>query len=280
MDGWNEVTAAGGQRFVYRDTGDGPAVLLLHGYPDTPHTWDGVAAALAGAGYRAVVPWLRGYHPATVSGRGYDALTIAQDPVLMLDALGLDRAVLVGHDWGAAMTWGSAAVAPQRWRAIVPIAIPHPSLLPRDPRSLWGARHFVGFKMPWAAAMTRFNDFHYVGSLYRRWAPGWSGPDRDACLAHAKECFRDPVCLNGSIDYYRALSPTPPRELRRVPQLPGLVVGGTDDLVPPPLFGRTAQRMGEGARSLLIEGVGHWPHREGEEQFTAALLEFLTDLAE
>jgi len=274
---WSEATAEGGQKFVYRDSGDGPVVVLLHGFPDTPHGWDAIAGALVAAGYRAIRPWLRGYHPATVSGRKYDALTIAQDPVLLLDALGVERAVLIGHDWGAAVTWGAAAVAPERWRAIVPIAIPHTSLLPRDPKTLWGARHFAGFKMPWAERMTRMNDFHYIDSLYSRWAPTWSGPDRDACVANYKECVRDPIALKGSIDYYRALSPKPPRELHKVPQLRGLVVGGTDDLVPPHLFGKSAERMADGSRSLIVENAGHWPHREGEELFTRTLIEFLAD---
>lgn len=275
MGEWS-TAAAGGQRFVFRDSGSGPAVVLLHGYPDTPHGWDRIAESLSAAGFRAIRPWLRGYHPDTlVAERKYDALTIARDPVVLLDALGVDEAVLVGHDWGAAITWGAASVAPDRWRGIVPIAIPHPSLLPRDVKTLWAARHFGGFKTPWAEAMTRRNDFAYIDKLYRRWAPTWSGPERDACIGHAKACFSDPTALKGSIDYYRALAPKPPRELARVPQVRGLVVGGTDDIVPAGRFRATADRMAPGSTALIIEGAGHWPHREGEDEFLAALLAFL-----
>jgi pimeloyl-ACP methyl ester carboxylesterase len=279
MGEWSEAVAPGGQRFVFRDSGDGPVVVLLHGYPDTPHGWDRIAAAVADAGFRAVRPWLRGYHPKTVvPGRGYDAETIAHDPALLLDALGVDRAAaLVGHDWGAAITYGAATLTPERFSAYVPIAIPHPRLLPRDPVTLFKARHFVGFKMPWAEAMTRRADFRYVASLYRRWAPGWTGADRDACLAHAKEGFRDPVALTGSIDYYRALKPGVPAALRRVPHVRALVVGGTDDIVGPDRFTATAQLLGAGSRALVLEGAGHWPHREREDEFIAALVDFLAD---
>jgi pimeloyl-ACP methyl ester carboxylesterase len=276
MSDWSRATSPNGQPFVFAEAGDGPAVVFLHGFPDTPHSWDRIATVVASTGYRAVRPWLRGYHPQTqVAGRGYDALTIAQDPVELLDALGAENAVLVGHDWGAAITYAAASVAPARVRAIVAIAIPHPSLLPRDPGTLWAARHFAGFKMPWAEVMTRRNDFAYLDTLYARWAPNWTGPLREASLSHVKECFREPASLKGAIDYYRALTPKAPRELARPPDVRALIVAGTEDIVRPGLFAETAQRMGPGSESLIIDGAGHWPHRESEELFLERLLEFL-----
>jgi pimeloyl-ACP methyl ester carboxylesterase len=273
---WSVATAPSGQRFVYAESGTGPVVVFLHGFPDTPHSWDRIATAIAAAGYRTIRPWLRGYHPDTlVAGRGFDALTIAADPVALLDALDVERAVLVGHDWGAAITYGAATVAPERFRAVVPIAIPHPSLLPRDLGTLWAARHFAGFKMPWAEPMTRRNDFAYLDTLYARWAPNWVGTDRDDSLRQVKECFREPRSLTGAIEYYRALAPKAPPELTRPAPVRALIVGGTDDLVPAELFAKTAARMGEGSASLIIDGAGHWPHREGEGEFIAKLIGFL-----
>jgi pimeloyl-ACP methyl ester carboxylesterase len=276
MSDWSGATAPSGQRFVFAESGDGPLVVFLHGFPDTPHGWDRIATAVAAAGYRTIRPWLRGYHPDTlVAGRGYDPLTTAHDPVDLLDALGVDRAVLVGHDWGAGVTYGASSVAPERFRAIVPIAIPHPSLLPRDPGTLWAARHFAGFKMPWAEAMTRRNDFAYLDTLYKRWAPNWDGPLRDESLRGVKECFREPTSLTGAIAYYRALSARMPRELARPADVRALVVGGTEDIVPGELFAKTAERMADGSESFVIERAGHWPHREGEDEFIAKLISFL-----
>ena len=276
MDEWSSATASSGQRFVYAEAGDGPPVVFLHGFPDTPHGWHRIAQAVAAAGYRTICPWLRGYHPDThVAGRGYDSLTTAHDPIQLLDALGVDRAALVGHDWGASLTYGASSLAPQRLRAVVPIGIPHPSLLPRGLSLLWAARHFAAFKLPWAEAMTRRNDFAYLDTLYSRWSPNWVGSARDESLHSAKECFRDPASLTAALGYYRALTPKAPPELARPADVPALVVGGSADIVRPELSAKTAQRMGVGSETLIIDGAGHWPHREGEDEFITALIRFL-----
>jgi pimeloyl-ACP methyl ester carboxylesterase len=275
---WSEVST-NGQRFVFAETGDGPLVVLLHGFPDTPHCWERIATGLAGAGYRAVRPWLRGYHPDTiVAGRAYDAVTIASDPIAFLDALGEREAILVGHDWGASMVYGAASLHPDRVRAIVPIGIPHPSLLPRDPGTLWGARHFLALKMPWAERSVRRNGFAYLGTLYGRWAPNWSGRERERSLADVKAAFADERSLTGAIAYYRALSPRTPAELERPPSVPGLVVGGTTDILDRELYERTAGLLGAGSDSLIVEGAGHWPHREGEDEFLARLIAFVGEV--
>jgi pimeloyl-ACP methyl ester carboxylesterase len=272
---WSRNAADDGQGFVFGEAGDGPLIILLHGFPDTPHSWERIAAGLADAGYRAVRPWLRGYHPDTiVEGRPYDPVTIASDPITFLDALGERDAILVGHDWGASIVYGAATLYPDRVRAIVPIAIPHPTLLPRNPSTLWAARHFLALKMPWAESAVRRADFAYLETLYRRWAPNWAGAARERSLADAKSAFADERSLSGALDYYRALSLRPAPELARPPSVRGLVVGGTSDILDRGLYERTAGLLGAGSDSLIVEGAGHWPHREREEAFLARLIAF------
>jgi len=272
---WSKIAAADGQGFVFAEAGEGPLIILLHGFPDTPQGWERIAAGLADAGYRAVRPWLRGYHPDTiVEGRPYDPVTIASDPVTFLDALGERDAILVGHDWGASMVYGAATLYPDRVRAIVPIAIPHPTLLPRNPSTLWAARHFLALKMPWAESAVRRADFAYLETLYRRWSPNWVGAARERSLADAKSAFADERSLSGALDYYRALPLRPVAELARPPSIPGLVVGGTSDILDRDLYERTVGLLGAGSDSLIVEGAGHWPHREGEEAFLARLIAF------
>jgi pimeloyl-ACP methyl ester carboxylesterase len=271
---WSTIAADDGQRFVFAEAGEGPLIVLLHGFPDTPHSWERIAAGLADAGYRAARPWLRGYHPDTiVEGRPYDLVTIGSDPIAFLDALGERDAILVGHDWGASMVYGAATLHTDRVRAIVPIAIPHPTLLPRNPSTLWFARHLLALKMPWAEGAVRRNDFAYLETLYRRWSPNWTGADRERSLADAKRTLADECSLNGALNYYRALSPRLPPELARRTTVRGLVVGGSTDVLADALE-RTAGLLGAGSDSLIVEGAGHWPHREDEEAFLARLIAF------
>ena len=275
MTEWSRVTADDGQTFVYADEGEGPLVVLMHGFPDTPHGYKRIAGALVDAGYRAVRPWLRGYHPDTiVPGRPYDLVTISSDPVLMLDALGERDAVIVGHDWSSSIAFGAAALHAERMRAIVPIALPNPNLLPRDLRLLWAGRHFLELNMPWAEARVRWSNFAYLDKLYRRWAPGWRGPERDRALAHAKEAFADPRVLSSALDYYRALSPKPMPELSRPSPVPGLLVADIRGIAEE-AYERSAELLGAGSETLVMDNVGHWPHREREDEFSARLVGFL-----
>jgi pimeloyl-ACP methyl ester carboxylesterase len=278
MTAWSRAVGDDGETFVYADEGSGPLVILLHGFPDTPHGWGPAAKALTEAGYRVVRPWLRGYHPDTlVEGRPYDLVTISSDPIRLLDALGERKAVLGGHDWGSMMVFGAAALHPDRLRAVVPVALPHPQLLPRDPRTMWAARHFFALRTPWAESRARWADFAYFEHLYRRWAPRWRGPDRDATLAEAKAALFDDRALSGALDYYRALRPGGVPELTRDSPVPGLVVADTTD-IDLDVFERSAGMLGEGSETLAFEGAGHWPHREFETEFHERLISFLENL--
>jgi pimeloyl-ACP methyl ester carboxylesterase len=278
MTAWSRATAEDGQTFVFADEGAGPLVVLIHGFPDTPHGWGPTAGALVDAGYRVVRPWLRGYHPDTVvEGRPYDVLTISSDPVRLLDAIGERQAILVGHDWGSIMVFGAAALHPDRLRAVVPIALPHLSFLPRDPLTTWAARHFFVLKLPWAAWLMRRSDFAYLERLYRRWAPGWRGAARDRTVGAAKAALADERVLRGSLAYYRALSPKAPPEFGARSPVPGLVVADTTD-VALDCFEESAGMLGDGSQVLEFEGAGHWPHREHEPEFIRRLLDFLQAL--
>jgi pimeloyl-ACP methyl ester carboxylesterase len=270
-----------GRRHVVSTTGDGPDVVLLHGFPDTPYSWAEIEGALLDAGWRVTVPWLRGYHPDTiVPGRPYDPETLGRDGLALLDAIGSSRAVLVGHDWGALVAYVAATLAPERVRGLVTLGIPHPSVLTRTPASLWAVRHFLTLKLPWAARTCRRRDFAYLDALYRRWAPGWSGPEREESLRRAKQALSTKATLDGAIAYYRDLplggSPAP--VLVSPPAVPGLIVGGASDLPKPELFTATAERMSALSRALIVDGAGHWPHRENAPAVVPELLAFLAQL--
>ncbi len=269
------TATAHGQRFVYADSGEGPLVVLLHGFPDTPAGWAETRAALNAGGYRTVAPYLRGYHPDTiVPGRRYRGAEIGEDAVRLLDALDAERAVLVGHDWGAAIAYRAAALAPERVRAIGAVGIPHPRMLKPSPALAWKARHFLTLRLPSGPWLARRDDFAYVDALIRRWAPNWSGPARDACLRDVKAAFADPRVLDGALAYYRDAGR---EDLGRL-AMPAIVVGGTTDLIEPEAFRRSPEAFDGPCEVMIADGAGHWPHREAATEFHARLLAFLDGL--
>ena len=127
---------ANGVTFQYLEMGRGPLVLCLHGFPDNAYTYTDLLPVLAAAGFRGVAPFMRGYAPTTPAPDGrYQSVLLAQDAVALIAALGAERAFLVGHDWGAAATYGAAALAPERIERIVtsarPIQRPSAAISPR-----------------------------------------------------------------------------------------------------------------------------------------------------
>ena len=275
-----ETIEGGAQRYVVSRRGEGPDVVLFHGFPDTPYSWLEIEQALVEAGWRVTVPWLRGYTQETiVAGRRYDPETLGRDGLGLLDAIGVQSAVLVGHDWGALIAYVAAALAPERVRAIVTSGIPHPAVLVRTPAAFWSVRHFLGLKLPWAPWVCRRNDFAYLDKLYRRWSPSWSGSERDETLRLAKQALSSTATLDGAISYYRDLPlGGPPPVTAHVPKVRGLVIGGAEDLADVALFKRTAELLEQPSRALIVEGAGHWPHRENPALVVPELLEFVGEV--
>src|SRR5438067_425530 len=116
-----------GIRMHIAERGAGPLIVLLHGFPESWYSWRHQLAALADAGYRAVAPDQRGYgqtdRPAEVAR--YTQLHLVGDVVGLLDALGEERAVVVGHDWGAPVAWNTALLRPDRIRGVVGLSVPY-----------------------------------------------------------------------------------------------------------------------------------------------------------
>src|ERR1700750_2498933 len=112
MAGAIHCVNANGREFAYLEDGSGPLVLMLHGFPDTAHSWDDLRPRIAAKGYRAVSPFMRGYQPTGTPERDAHKETLASDPLALIEALGAREAVVIGHDWGAAAAYGAAALGP------------------------------------------------------------------------------------------------------------------------------------------------------------------------
>jgi pimeloyl-ACP methyl ester carboxylesterase len=261
---------ANGLRFAFFEEGRGPLVLLLHGFPDTPHTWDAVRPALASAGYRAVTPFMRGYAPTDIpSTEAYDADTLGRDALGLIEALGEDKAFLVGHDWGASAAYAAAGLGPERLRMLITLAIPHPASIVPTPQIVWRVRHFFDLSRPGAAKRIRAGNLAHVDELVQRWSPEWKVPTGETDAV--KAAFLEPGCLEAALGYYRALRPWLPASQRRRVRVPTAAFAGTSDLLPPSAYERARSRFADRYEVLTMPG-GHFMHREHPALFIEKLL--------
>jgi pimeloyl-ACP methyl ester carboxylesterase len=259
-------------RFALLAEGRGPLVLLLHGFPDTAHTWDAVRPALAGAGFRAVAPFMRGYAPTSIPTSGaYDIETLGRDALGLIDALGEEQAIVVGHDWGAAAAFAAAALDPARVRRLITVAVPHPaSLRAFSPRLIWGARHFIAFQSRGAERRIAADDFALIDALVRRWSPAWRPPEGET--RPVKEVFRQPGSLTAALGYYRAVGLRPPAILRRKITVPSAAFSGAEDGTLRLADYERARRWYAAPHEIVHMPGGHFLHREHPERFTRELL--------
>ncbi|HEY4243467.1 MAG TPA: alpha/beta hydrolase [Kofleriaceae bacterium] len=266
---------ANGVRFAYLEQGTGPLVLLVHGFPDTAYTWDATMPAVAAAGFRVVAPFQRGYAPTAVPADGrYDMETLGRDVIALIAALGEERALLVGHDWGASAVMCAAATEPARVQLLVTLAIPHPAGVPKTPMLAWKARHFLTLKRKNAATKLAANDFAGVDALISRWSESW--PDRPASeSAHVKACFREPGALDAALGYYRQLSFSLPPALRKQIDVPSVAFAGTDDrIVTPRVFEKARTCYAKSYEVVQVPG-SHFLHREHPDAFIPELVRVL-----
>jgi pimeloyl-ACP methyl ester carboxylesterase len=264
---------ANGLRFAYLEEGTGPLVLMLHGFPDTPHTWDDLRSRIAAKGYRAVSPFMRGYHPTAIPDRDADQETLARDAIALVDALGASEAIVIGHDWGASAAYGAAALGPERVKKLFVLAIPHPATLKPTLKKLWGVRHFAVYKLPGAPERFARNDFAALPEICRRWSPSWR-PDPNE-FDPVRASFSNRESLNAAFGYYRKLSPIPSASLKARITVPTVVFAGLDDPIAEPADYRGAARMFAG--DYIVEEVdgGHFMHREHPDAFAERLLAHL-----
>jgi pimeloyl-ACP methyl ester carboxylesterase len=274
---------ANGLRFAYLEEGRGPLVLLVHGFPDTAHTWDRTIHALAEAGFRAVAPFTRGYHPTEIPANGqFDQPTLGRDVVALIDALaepdraGKRTAIVVGHDWGASGAYAAATQSPEHVRLLVTVAIPHPGSIKLTPMLVWKARHFVVLGRRGGPARARKDNFAYIDRLWRRWSPSWHDLPASE-TAPVKEAFSHPGSLEAACGYYHAaISSRPPAYLRSPITVPAVSFAGEQDVIAPRAYEK-ARRMYTSSYEVVQVPGGHFMHREHPDVFVPELVRVVRD---
>jgi pimeloyl-ACP methyl ester carboxylesterase len=255
------------------DTGAGSPVMLLHGWPDTADVWRHQVPALVAGHYRVIAPDLRGFgessRPAEVEA--YVAPRMVGDVIGLLDHLSVERVHLVGHDWGAAISWMTAALIPDRVASVTALSVGHPTAFRT---AGWGQR-----ERSWYMLLFQFRgvaEQWLSGDGFRNLRDWSSHPDIDAVV----ERLADPEALAASLNLYRAILPPasltgPPLELPPV-QAPAMGIWSSGDraLTEEAMTGSAAHLAGPW-RYERLDGVGHWLQLEAPEVVNALLLDFL-----
>ncbi|MEU0302406.1 alpha/beta hydrolase [Streptomyces sp. NPDC006175] len=284
--------AANGARFHIAELGDGPLVLLLHGFPQFWWTWRHQLTALADAGYRAVAMDLRGVGGSDRTPRGYDPANLALDVTGVIRSLGEPDAALVGHDMGGYLAWTAAVMRPKLVRRLVVSSMPHPrrwrsSMLSDFSQSRAGS-HVWGFQRPWVPERQLVAD---DAALVARLIRDWSGPRTPGFPDDlTTDVYRRAMCIPStahcSIEPYRWMvrSLARPdgvqfnRRMKRPVRVPTLHLHGSLD---PAIRTRSSAGSGEYVeapyRWRLFDGLGHFPHEEDPVGFSAELINWLKD---
>ena len=266
---------SGGVGIEYDVSGpdDGSPVVLLHGFPDSGRLWHKQVPALSKAGYRVIVPDLRGYgrsdKPAEVDA--YNLLYLAGDVFAVLDDAGVGRVSVVGHDWGAALAWGIASLGADRVEKVAALSVGHPAAfrlagIPQQEKS-W---YMLLFQFTGVAEQWLSND---GWANFRQWG---RHPDADAVIA---ELEKD-GSLTPGLNWYRANIPPesyigPAIELPPV-QAPTMGVWSTGDIaLTEGQMTRSAENVKGSWRYERLEGPGHWMQLEAPEAVNRLLLDFL-----
>lgn len=310
------MVEANGQMFRVLEQGRGPAVLFCHGFPDTAETWRSQMNAVAGAGYRAIALDMRGYGESFAPAEAdlYTSLHIVGDLIGILDALEVQTAAVVGHDWGADHAQRAALMRPDRFSALVSLSIPY---APRGSVNYWdllrsqglGERYYaldmlalgaerqfepasrtIPSILYWLSASpragTRWDPVDPAKNMLRPSPialPAWADPEY---VAHTIRSFEG-TGFRGGLNYYRALPKTfdltPAFKDAPIYQPSLYIWGGADGLCQffhPGAPSLDDLRKGQPGLvdAIKIENAGHWLQHEAADLVNSEILKFLKSL--
>ena len=281
---------SGDLKFTAVEQGEGPLVLCLHGFPDCYHSFRHQLPFLAEHGYRAVSVSLRGYEPSSQpSSDDYSLESIANDIIAFIDQLGAGKAHLIGHDWGAAITYTAGAAAPERFHSLTTMAVPHSGRFVNEaffkPKQALLSWYMLFFQLRGIADHTvKRNDFAFIRWLWRVWSPSWQIEEN--VLSEVIDTLRQPGVQRGALAYYReALSPkqlplTPARRASNaypVP-VPTLALTGRDDgCIDCDIFQSLCREADfpSGLEVRVVEDAGHFLHQEQPHSVNELILDWL-----
>ena len=267
-----------GEQFPVVDAGTGHAVVLLHGFPDSRFLWRHQIPALIAAGHRVIAPDLRGFGdaPRPIELRPYRRPFVIADVLGILDALGVKRSHLVGHDWGAALTWRLAGAYPERFDRMIALSVGAPASPGWDTIEQREKSWYFDFFIKQGIAEKALQADNW--KLFREWSRGQGDHER-----HLRDLAR-PGALTSGLNWYRAaflppvpdeapLPPLPSWDRVRIPVL-GIWSDG-DPFLLEPQMAQSSAVMEAPWRYERIVGAGHWLMLDKPEAVNQLLVDFL-----
>jgi pimeloyl-ACP methyl ester carboxylesterase len=275
---------------------DGPAVLLLHGWPDDVRGWRGVVPHLEHKGFRWAAPWLRGCGPTRFLSadtiRDGSAVALAQDAIDVANHLGWAAFSVVGHDWGARTAYTLAALFPERLSTITALALSY------SPRGRFPTPTFEQSRRWWyqwfmttdrGSEAVRADPIGFARQQWSTWSPpGWF--DDEEFEATAKS-FGNRDWMSITLNAYRSRWKAEPADDRYAPlkarlrsvetlRTPTLMIQGGGDMCDPPSESEGQGRYFTGGyRRVMLDGVGHFPAREAPNDVASEVLSHLKAFA-
>ncbi len=290
--------AVNGIELAIVEEGEGPLVVLCHGFPELAFSWRRQLPALAAAGYRVIAPDMRGYGHSSAPAEieAYDIVSLCGDLTGLLDALEEERGIFVGHDWGAIVVWNLSLLAPERVRAVAGLSVPFVPRAPAPPteimrRNIGEDFYIVWFQQPGVADRALAADVRRTLTTPQQWTAQWAGdPDEEPRLpawlseqelAVYVDTFQR-TGFTGGLNYYRNLDRnwelTADIAQRHV-RAPAMFLTGERDLVRLFAPGDTMADWVDDLRAkVVVPKAGHWVQQQAPEQVNAALLEFLAEV--
>jgi pimeloyl-ACP methyl ester carboxylesterase len=280
------------------EEGEGPLVVLCHGFPELAYSWRAQIPVLAGAGYHVLAPDMRGFGGSSAPPQveAYDIVTLCGDLCGLLDVLGERAAIFVGHDWGANVVWQLATLEPERVRAVAGLSVPFVPRAPAPPlpimrRHLGEDFYIVWFQEPGVADEALARDVRRTLTTSRQWTAQWAHEDprpprRPAWLTeHDLDVYVEAferTGFTGGLNWYRNIDRnwelTEAVAERRVEQ-PALFLTGELDAVRSFMPAEAMHGWVTDLRAeIVVPGAGHWVQQQAPEEVNAALLDFLQEL--
>jgi pimeloyl-ACP methyl ester carboxylesterase len=263
-------------RLHYVEQGEGPLVVLLHGFPEAWFGWRFQIPALADAGFRVVAPDLRGFNLSSKPGgvAAYDLARVAFDVQELIRSLGAERARIAGHDWGGATAWQIAMRHPEVVERLAILNSPHPRRFKaalRDPRQLAKSWYFGLFQLPWLPEqLIGRDDWAGLKQGFARDARAGTFTPEDA--SRYVEAWEQPGARSAMVNYYRAsIRHPPPTALVEAPTL--VLWGDRDRYLMPALAEPDAADVPNLDRVVHFD-ASHWIHHDEADEVNRLLAEF------